>query len=108
MKYSIGDVSRLLEIKPYVIRYWEEEIPFIAPQKSRSGRRVYTERDLQVLLRLKHLLYDQKYTLEGARQRLWAELQPEHANLKARIAAVRTELLEVLNKMKRKGSNGDG
>jgi DNA-binding transcriptional MerR regulator len=108
VKYAIGEVSRLLEVKPYVIRYWEEEIPFIAPQKSRSGRRVYTERDLHVLLRLKHLLYCQKYTIEGARQRLWAELQPEHANVKARIAAVRTELLEILNKTKRKGGNRDG
>jgi DNA-binding transcriptional MerR regulator len=108
VKYSIGDVSRLLEVKPYVIRYWEEEIPFIAPQKSRSGRRVYAERDLQVLLRLKHLLYDKKYTIEGAKQRLWAELQPENANLKALIAEVRTELLQILKKMKRQGSNNSG
>jgi len=104
MKYSIGDMSRLLNVKPHVIRYWEEEVPFIAPQKSHSGRRVYSERDVQVLLRLRHLLYDRKYTIEGARQRLWAELHPEHAGLKARIAAVRTELLEVLNRIKR----GDG
>ena len=102
VKYSIGEVSRLLEVKPHVIRYWETEIPFVAPQKSHSGRRVYSERDLQVLLRLKHLLHDQRYTIDGARQRLWAELQPEHADLKARIAAVRSELLEALTRMRRR------
>ncbi|MBN1835736.1 MAG: MerR family transcriptional regulator [Spirochaetales bacterium] len=103
MRYSIGEVSRLLEVKPYVIRYWEEEIPFVAPQKSRSGRRSYSERDLQVLQRLKHLLHDQRFTIEGARQRLWEELQPEHADLKARIAAVRTELLDILSRMRSRG-----
>jgi DNA-binding transcriptional MerR regulator len=101
MKYSIGEVSRLLGVKTHVIRYWEEEVPFIAPQKSHSGRRVYSERDVQVLLRFRHLLYDSKYTIDGARQRLWTELQPEHADLKARIAAVRTELLEALHRIKR-------
>jgi DNA-binding transcriptional MerR regulator len=106
VKYSIGELSRLLEVKPHVIRYWEEEIPFIAPRKSLSGRRVYTERDVQMLLRLKHLLHDQRYTIDGARQRLWAELRPEHADIKARIAAVRRELLDILGRMKRGGREG--
>ena len=103
MKYSIGDVSRLLEVKPHVIRYWEDEIPFIAPQKTRSGRRVYAERDLQMLQRLKHLLYEQRFTIDGARQRLWEELRPEHADVKARIAAVRAELLDILNRKRSRG-----
>ena len=106
MKYSIGEVSRLLEVKPYVIRYWEEEIPFIAPQKTRSGRRVYSERDVRMLQRLKHLLYDQRFTVDGARQRLWEELQPEHADMKARIAAVRAELLDILKRMRSRGGGG--
>ena len=103
MKYSIGEVSRILEVKPHVIRYWEDEVPFIAPQKSRTGRRVYTERELQMLLRLRHLLYDQRFTIEGARQRLWEELRPEKADIKARIAAVRAELLGILNRMRGQG-----
>ena len=106
VKYSIGDVSRLLEVKTYVIRYWEEEIPFIAPQKTRSGRRVYSERDVQMLQRLKHLLHDQRFTIDGARQRLWEELRPEHADLKARIAAVRAELLDILQRMRSRGGEG--
>jgi DNA-binding transcriptional MerR regulator len=104
MRYSIGDVSRLVKVKPHVIRYWEEEIPFIAPRKSLAGRRVYTERDVSMLLRLKHLLHDRKYTVEGARERLWAELQPGQADLTARVAAVRRELLKVLELLRKRGA----
>jgi DNA-binding transcriptional MerR regulator len=93
--YSIGDVSRLLQVKPHVIRYWEEAVPFVAPKKSVSGRRLYTDRELQLLLRLKHLLYDKRYTIEGARERIWNEVEPARADLRARIAAVRSELLGI-------------
>lgn len=92
-KYSIGDVARLIGVKPYVIRYWEDEIPFIAPRKGVSGRREYSQRDIQALLRVKHLLHEQKYTIEGARRRIWAELQSPGAGMKARIAEIRGDLL---------------
>ena len=72
-RYTIGEVSKLLGVKQHVIRYWEEEVPFLAPKKSKSGRRVYTDRELQLLLRLKHLLYEKRYTIEGARERIWKE-----------------------------------
>jgi DNA-binding transcriptional MerR regulator len=98
-KYSIGDVSRLIGVKPYIIRYWEDEIPFIAPRKSVTGRREYSERDIQALIRVKHLLYQQKYTLEGARQRIWSELQSPQAGMKARIAEIRSDLLAVWAKV---------
>jgi DNA-binding transcriptional MerR regulator len=98
-KYSIGDVSRLIGVKPYVIRYWEDEIPFIAPRKGVSGRREYSERDVQALIRVKHLLYEQKYTIEGARQRIWSELQAPQADMKARIAEIRSDLLAVWAKV---------
>lgn len=101
-RYTIGEVSRLLSVKPHVIRYWEDEIPFIAPKKSRSGRRVYTDRELQLLLRLKHLLYEKRYTVEGARERIWREAGPSQADLRARIAAVRSDLLSVWEKLKKK------
>jgi len=92
-RYTSGEVSRLLKIKAHVLRYWESEIPLLAPQKSLSGRRLYGDRELQLLLRLRHLLYERKYTLEGARRAMWSEVEPGHADLKARIAAVRAELL---------------
>ncbi len=101
-RYTIGEISRLLEVKPHVIRYWEEEVPFLAPQKSKSGRRVYTDRELQLLLRLKHLLYEKRYTIEGARERIWKETGPFQADVKARIAAVRSDLLAAWNRLKGK------
>jgi DNA-binding transcriptional MerR regulator len=101
-QYTIGEVSQLLGVKQHVIRYWEEEVPFIAPKKSKSGRRVYTDRELQLLLRLKHLLYEKRYTIEGARQRIWKEKASTRADLTARIAAVRSDLLSVWEKLKGK------
>ena len=99
-RYTIGEVSQLLGVKQHVIRYWEEEVPFLAPKKSKSGRRVYTDRELQLLLRLKHLLYEKRYTIEGARDRIWKETSSSQADLTARIAAVRSDLLSVWEKIK--------
>jgi len=104
-KVSIGDVSKLIGVKPYVIRYWEDEIPFIAPRKGVSGRREYSQRDIQALLRVKHLLYEQKYTIEGARRRIWAELQSPGADLKARIAEIRSDLLSVYARVQDRRKN---
>ncbi len=101
-QYTIGEVSQLLGVKPHVIRYWEEEVPLLAPKKSKSGRRVYTDRELQLLLRLKHLLYEKRYTIEGARERIWKERGSSRADLTARIAAVRSDLLSVWEKLKGK------
>ena len=100
-QYAIGEVSQLLGVKPHVIRYWEEEIPFIAPKKSKSGRRIYTDRELQLLMRLKHLLYEKRFTIEGARERIWKETGSTQADLTARIAAVRSNLLSAWEKLKK-------
>jgi DNA-binding transcriptional MerR regulator len=94
-RYSIGEMSNLLGVKPHVIRYWEEEIPFIAPRKDLTGRRVYTEREVQLLLRLKDLLYRDRYTIEGARERIWLDLNPSEPELLGRVAAIRRELLDI-------------
>ncbi len=99
-RYSIGEVSERLGVKPHVIRYWEDEIPFIAPKKSKSGRRVYTDREVQLLLRLKHLLYEKRYTIDGARETIWKEAGSSQADLKARITAVRSDLLSAWDKLK--------
>ena len=104
-RYTIGEVSQLLGVKQHVIRYWEEDVPFLAPKKSKSGRRVYTDRELQLLLRLKHLLYEKRYTIEGARERIWKETSSSKADLTARIAAVRSDLLAVWEKIKGKEEN---
>ncbi len=72
--YRIGQACKRLDIQPYVLRYWETEFPSLAPDKSKSGQRVYTEEDLEVIRRIKELLYDEGFTIAGAKKRLEAEL----------------------------------
>lgn len=68
--YKIGEAARLLDIKPYVLRYWETEFPQIAPLRTVSGQRLYTEDQLDLVRHIKALLYDEGLTIEGARRRL--------------------------------------
>ncbi len=68
--YSIGEVADILQLKPYVLRYWETEFKKLTPKKSFTGQRTYRVRDIQVALTIKKLLYDDKYTIAGAIQKL--------------------------------------
>ena len=68
--FSIGDVCQLTDLKPHVLRYWESQFRFLNPAKNRSGNRVYQRREIELILLVKHLLYDEKYTIEGARRRI--------------------------------------
>jgi DNA-binding transcriptional MerR regulator len=92
--YTIGDVERLLGIKAHVIRYWDREIPLLQPKKDNSGKRIYSGRDLQILLRLKYLLYDRRFTIEGAREELFRE-RSDSQDLRAHIDALRSDLAEL-------------
>ena len=71
--FKIGEVSELLGVEPYVLRYWESEFPVLSPKKSGTGHRLYRRKDVELLLRIKHLLYEKRFTIEGARQSLHAE-----------------------------------
>ena len=68
--YSIGEVSAITGLKQYVLRYWETEFRWMAPPKSRSKQRLYRQRDIEFVLLLKRLLWDERYTIAGARQRI--------------------------------------
>jgi DNA-binding transcriptional MerR regulator len=68
--YRIGEVSRLTELKPFVLRYWETEFPMLEPVKSPSGHRLYRQQDVDLVLKIKRLLYDEGYTIAGARRHL--------------------------------------
>ena len=68
--FRIGEVSDIVGVKPYVLRYWESEFPDIRPSKSKSGQRLYKRRDVELLLRIKQLLYEERFTINGARKRL--------------------------------------
>src|SRR6202161_3589468 len=71
--FRIGEVADLLGVEPYVLRYWESEFPKLAPKKSGTGHRLYRRKDVELLLKIKHLLYDRRFTIEGARQTLYNE-----------------------------------
>ena len=68
--FKIGEVSQLVGVEAYVLRYWESEFPGLSPRKSETGQRMFRRKDVELLLRIKHLLYDQKFTIEGARKAL--------------------------------------
>ena len=72
--YKIGEACKELDIQPYVLRYWETEFPSLSPSKSKSGQRVYTDREIEVIRRIKQLLYDEGYTIAGAKKKLEGEL----------------------------------
>ena len=72
--YRIGEACRQLDIQPYVLRYWETEFPVLSPRKSKAGQRVYSEEELQLIQRIKQLLYEEGYTIAGAKKKLESEL----------------------------------
>ena len=79
-QYSIGDIEELTGIKAHILRYWEEIIPSFAPKKDLGGRRMYTQRDLDIIQRLKYLIYEKKFTIEGARDFLISDIDIASSN----------------------------
>jgi DNA-binding transcriptional MerR regulator len=74
--YTIGEASQMVDVKPYVLRYWESEFKKLTPQKSTTGQRTYRKKDIEIALTIKRLLYNEKYTIAGALQKL-EELEKE-------------------------------
>lgn len=109
-RYTIGEVCRVLGVKPHIVRYWEQEIGVLSPTKDIAGRRAYTSTDLQLLFRIKYLIQERRYTVQGAAMQILEELSGEHADAKARIRVVRDELLDTLGKVRRRDADhmGDG
>lgn len=111
--FRIGEVSRLAGVKPYVLRYWETEFPAISPKKSGTGHRLYRRRDVETVLEIKRLLYDKRYTIEGARKALGSvpkpqrgrprratpqpELFPAAAPDATALSTIRSELVAILD-----------
>lgn len=95
-EYSIGEVERLTGLKAHVLRYWEEVIPFIRPRKDDQGRRFYSPRDVELLSRIKYLVQEKKYTLEGAGERLITELTDSRLlRTREAVEGVRVELMNL-------------
>ena len=72
--FKIGEVCEITDTQPYVLRYWESEFPALAPAKNTSGQRIYRRRDIETVLRIKQLLYEEGFTIAGAKKRLEAEM----------------------------------
>ncbi|MGZ8455889.1 MAG: MerR family transcriptional regulator [Gemmatirosa sp.] len=87
--FSIGEVCTLTDLKPHVLRYWETQFKVLSPAKNRSGNRVYARREVELILFVKHLLYTEKYTIDGARQRLDAQRRSGELRPAARAALAR-------------------
>lgn len=108
--FKIGEVSDLLGVEPYVLRYWETEFSVLSPKKSGTGHRLYRRKDVELLLRIKHLLYEKKFTIEGARQSLHAESKapkPKVAKVAQQelfsedpLPEIRRELADILRLLK--------
>jgi DNA-binding transcriptional MerR regulator len=93
--FSIGEVCELTDLKPHVLRYWESQFKFLNPAKNRSGNRVYQRREVELILLVKHLLYTEKYTIDGARQKV-EEQRKGGALRSAARSALTVETLEAL------------
>ena len=87
--YSIGEVCDLTDLKPHVLRYWETQFRVLSPAKNRSGNRVYARREVELILFVKHLLYTEKYTIDGARQQLDAQRRSGDLKSSSRAALAR-------------------
>lgn len=112
--FRIGDVSRLAGVKPYVLRYWETEFPSIAPKKSGTGHRLYRRKDVETVLEIKRLLYEKRFTIEGARKALEPRAKAANAKSASRkinqgelfaprlpdLSGIRTELSAILKLLK--------
>ena len=73
--YKIGEVCKVADVQPYVLRYWETEFPSLAPNKSGGGQRMYTKREIDIILRIKQLLYSEGFTIAGAKKKLETEIE---------------------------------
>jgi len=94
--FRIGEVSRIIGVEPYVLRYWESEFPQIRPNRADTNQRTYQKKDLEVIMEIKRLLYEEKLTIEGARQRLRQNKEGKDSTDRASLADIRTDLQEIL------------
>ena len=95
--FKIGEVARIVGVKPYVLRYWETEFSILRPGKTRSKHRLYRRRDVELLLRIKDLLHTRRFTIEGARKKLREEAAPAetHGAATGALAEIREALVHI-------------
>jgi DNA-binding transcriptional MerR regulator len=109
--FRIGEVCELTDTQPYVLRYWESEFPALAPAKNNSGQRIYRRRDIETILRIKTLLYEEGFTIAGAKKKLEQDMKDQNSGktptpepieadpLREKIQEIKTELRDLLEFM---------
>ena len=94
--FRIGEVSRIIGVEPYVLRYWESEFPQIKPRRADTNQRTYQRRDLETIIEIKRLLYEEKLTIEGARKRLRQKLDKSSPLDRPFVEGLKSELQDIL------------
>ena len=94
--YSIGEVSKMVDLKAYVLRYWETEFKQLSPPKNRAGNRTYRKKDIDLIISIKDLLYSKKFTIEGAKSMLGSKRSSETPLLDKQLDTIKKELLEII------------
>ena len=94
--YSIGEVSKMVDLKSYVLRYWETEFKQLSPPKNRAGNRTYRKKDIDLIISIKDLLYNKKFTIEGAKSMLGTKEFPKTPLLNKQLDSIKKELLEII------------
>ncbi|MFO7462100.1 MAG: MerR family transcriptional regulator [Desulfatiglandales bacterium] len=94
--FRIGEVSRIIGVEPYVLRYWEGEFPQIRPNRADTNQRIYQKKDLETIMEIKRLLYEEKLTIEGARKRLKQTSLEKKIEDRALIDELKADLNEIL------------
>ena len=97
--YTIGEIEELTGVKSHILRYWETVIPGFSPQKDIGGRRIYTQRELEIVMRLKFLIQEKKFTIEGAREQIISEVDliAENATLLKQIQPILSKCKEIVS-----------
>ena len=94
--YSIGEVSKMVDLKSYVLRYWETEFKQLSPPKNRAGNRTYRKKDIDLIISIKDLIYNKKFTIEGARSMLGCKKFSGTPLLDKQLDTIKKELLEII------------
>jgi DNA-binding transcriptional MerR regulator len=95
--FRIGEASRIIGVEPYVLRYWESEFPQIRPQRADSRQRTYQRKDLEIILEIKRLLYEEKLTIEGAKRQLRIRAKEKPVYIKEVIRELKSDLREIIH-----------
>ncbi len=97
--YKIGEISDIADTEPHVLRYWESEFHFLKPRKNSTGQRVYTRKDLEIVLQIKNLLYKEKYTIAGVRKKFGEHSLKKNSVSMKTIHEVKKKLKDILDTM---------